>query len=249
MSRLGTADLGIATINDMRAHAEMIANLNPEIPLIADMDTGYGGPVMVGRSVESYARAGVAGFHIEDQVQQKRCGHLLGKQIVDEDTWVSRIRAAYLARKKIGSDIVIIARTDSLQSYGYDEALKRLKLAREAGADVAFLEGMTDREQMKRVIADMEGFPCLLNMVEYGVTPIVSADEAKELGFKIIIWPFATVVPAYVAMRDAIKGLKKTGVQNTPEQIGPRKIFEVCGLEGYMAFDAETGGSMYAKGA
>lgn len=111
------------------------------------MDTGYGGPVMVGRSVEAYSRAGVAGFHIEDQVQQKRCGHLLGKQIVDMDVWVGRIRAAYLARKRIGSDVVIIARTDSLQSYGYDEGIKRLKLARDAGADVAFLEGMTDREQ------------------------------------------------------------------------------------------------------
>ena len=118
----------------------------------------------------------------------------------------------------------------------------------EAGADVDFLEGMTDREQMKQIIKDMEGFPCLLNMVEYGVTPIISADEAKELGFKIIIWPFATVVPAYVAMRDAIKGLKKTGNQNTPEGIGPRKIFEGCGLEGYMQWDVDMGGSMYATG-
>ncbi|KIW01024.1 uncharacterized protein PV09_07540 [Verruconis gallopava] len=248
-SRLGTADLGIATINDMRAHAEMIANLDPSIPLIADMDTGYGGPVMVARSVEAYARSGVAGFHIEDQVQQKRCGHLLGKQLVDEETYVSRIRAAVAARKRIGSDIVIIARTDALQSLGYDAAIQRLKAARDAGADVAFLEGMTDKEMCRRAVKDLAPWPSLLNMVEYGVTPIISADEAKEMGFKVIIWPFATVVPAYVAMRDAIKGLKKTGVQNTPEGIGPRKIFEVCGLEGYMAFDAETGGTMYAKGA
>lgn len=101
---------------------------------------------------------------------------------------------------------------------------------------------------MKRCIADMAPFPRLLNMVEFGVTPVISADEAKQMGFKIIIWPFATVVPAYVAMRDAIKGLKKTGAQNTPEGIDPRKIFEMCGLEGYMAIDVETGGSMCATG-
>jgi methylisocitrate lyase len=227
----------------------MIANLDPSIPLIADMDTGYGGPVMVARSVEAYARAGVAGFHIEDQVQQKRCGHLLGKQLVDEETYTARIRAAVAARKRIGSDIVVIARTDALQGLGYDEAIKRLKLARDVGADVGFLEGMTDKDMCRRAVKDLAPWPTLLNMVEFGVTPIISADEAKEIGFRIIIWPFATVVPAYVAMRDAIKGLKKTGVQNTPEGIGPRKIFEVCGLEGYMAFDAATGGSMYAKGA
>ena len=91
MSRLGWADLGLATLNDMVANAEMLASLNPEVPLICDADTGYGGPVMVSRTVQQYARAGVAAMHIEDQVQQKRCGHLMGKEIVDRDTYYARM--------------------------------------------------------------------------------------------------------------------------------------------------------------
>ena len=128
MSRLGSADMGVATLNDMKANAEMIANLDPSVPLIADADTGYGGPIMVGRTVAQYIRAGVAGLHLEDQIANKRCGHLKGKQLVDIVEYASRIKAAALAREKHG-DIVIIARTDALQGFGYDEAIKRLRAA------------------------------------------------------------------------------------------------------------------------
>jgi hypothetical protein len=128
MSRLGMADMGIATLNDMRANAEMIANLDPSVPLIADADTGYGGPIMVARTVSQYIRAGVAGLHLEDQVVNKRCGHLNGKQLVDVAEYASRIKAAAMAREKNG-DIVIIARTDALQGHGYAEAIKRLRNA------------------------------------------------------------------------------------------------------------------------
>jgi 2-methylisocitrate lyase-like PEP mutase family enzyme len=127
----------------MREHAEMIANLNPNVPLIADADTGYGGPNMVARTVAAYDRAGVAGLHIEDQVITKRCGHLAGKTVVDKDEWRQRTSAAVQARDRLGSDIVIIARTDALQTHSFDEAIERLKIAAECGADVAFLEGTT----------------------------------------------------------------------------------------------------------
>jgi methylisocitrate lyase len=233
----------------MREHAEMIASLNPSIPLIADMDTGYGGPIMVARSVEHYARSGVAAFHIEDQVQSKRCGHLLGKQLVSSDVFVSRIRAAVAARKRIGSDIVVIARTDALQSYGYEEALNRLKAARDAGADVGFLEGVTTRDMCRQIIKDVAPWPMLLNMVENGATPTISRDEAREMGFKVMIWPFAALAPAYLAMREAFQKLKKTGNANTPEEITPRKLFEVCGLEESMMIDEEAGGEAFANGA
>lgn len=119
----------------------MIANLNPGVPLIADADTGYGGPNMVARTVAAYHRAGVAGFHIEDQIQTKRCGHLGGKEVVSVDAFEQRVRAAAQARESLHSDIVIIARTDALQTHNFDEAVRRLKLAINAGADVAFLEG------------------------------------------------------------------------------------------------------------
>jgi len=120
MSRLGQADMGVATLHDMVTNAGMIASLSPSTPLIADADTGYGGAIMVGRTVTSYIRAGVAGLHLEDQVVNKRCGHLKGKQLVDINEYASRIRAAVLAREQSGGDIVIIARTDALQSFGYE---------------------------------------------------------------------------------------------------------------------------------
>jgi len=132
----------------------MLANIDPSIPIISDADTGYGGPIMAAHTVEQYARAGVAGMHIEDQVQTKRCGHLGGKELVDLETYSARIRAAVAARRRVGSDIVIIARTDSLQSYGYDEAIHRLKTMRDLGADVGFLEGMTSMEMFKKACAD-----------------------------------------------------------------------------------------------
>ncbi|EXK48050.1 methylisocitrate lyase [Fusarium oxysporum f. sp. melonis 26406] len=119
----GCADLGIATLNDMRRSAEMIASLSPFTPVIADADTGYGGPIMVARTVEQYSRSGVGALHIEDQVQTKRCGHLAGKVLVDLKEYLARIRAAVQARRRIESDIVIIARTDSIQKHGYEEAL------------------------------------------------------------------------------------------------------------------------------
>jgi 2-methylisocitrate lyase-like PEP mutase family enzyme len=146
MSRLGQADLGIATLNDMRDHAAMIASINPSTPLIADADTGYGGPLMVGRTTAAYINAGVAAFHLEDQVMNKRCGHLKNKELVDEDTFASRIKAASLTREEMGRDIVIIARTDALAEYGYDVAVSRLKTAVKTGADVAFLEGVQSVE-------------------------------------------------------------------------------------------------------
>ena len=152
----------------------MIANLDPDVPLIADMDTGYGGPIMVARAVSEYIRSGVAGFHIEDQIQQKRCGHLSGKEVVDIDTYVARIKAAQMAREKCHSDIVLIGRTDALQSRGYDECIERLKAAREAGADVGLLEGVTSKEMARQAVKDMAPMPLLMNMVENGATPIIT---------------------------------------------------------------------------
>ncbi|KAF2466296.1 Phosphoenolpyruvate/pyruvate domain-containing protein [Lindgomyces ingoldianus] len=144
-SKLGQADLGFATLNDVREHAEMIANLKPEIPLVADADTGYGGLNMVARTVAAYHRSCVSAIHIENQIKTKRCGHLRGKEIVDDNIFCSRIRAASQAQGRLGSDIVLIARTNALQ---------------------------------------------------HGTAPSITSQEAQELGFRIIIFPFATIAPA-----------------------------------------------------
>lgn len=203
---------------------------------------------MVARSTEQYIRSNVAGFHIEDQVQTKRCGHLEGKELVNTEVFLSRIRAAKAARQKQRSDIVIIARTDALQKYGYDESIARLKAAKEAGADVGFLEGITSKEQARQAVKDMHPFPLLLNMVEHGATPTIGVDEARDMGFRIMIFPFAALAPAYTAIKKGLEKLKTGGVMGTGKELTPRMLFEVCGLEASIEIDA-TGGKAFEKWA
>ena len=237
----------------MHANAAMIASLDRSVPLIADADTGYGGPIMVARTVAMYMQAGVAGLHIEDQVQTKRCGHLGGKELVDRDIYLSRIRAAYLSREREMGDIVIIARTDALQSMGYEEAVTRLKMAIKAGADVAFLEGISSIEQAKQACKELAPTPVLLNMVEGGLTPNLTAQEAHDLGFRIIIFPGLALSQVLVAVTGAMNELRKTGTVKrdssaVAKSLSPRALFEVCGLSECMAFDEEAGGVAFAKG-
>lgn len=171
-STLGLPDLGLATLNDMLHNATMLASLDRTVPLVADADTGYGGPLMVARTVRSYIQAGVAGLHLEDQVVQKRCGHLLGKEVVGREEFYARIRAAVMARQEmreeVGGDIVLIARTDALQGMGMDEALERLKRCVEIGVDVVFLEGLRSVEECKTVCEEMAPTPVLFNSVPGG---------------------------------------------------------------------------------
>ncbi|KAJ5224172.1 uncharacterized protein N7469_007675 [Penicillium citrinum] len=248
-SRLGMADLGLAQLHDMKTNAEMIANLDPfGPPLIADMDTGYGGPLMVSKSVQEYIQAGVAGFHIEDQIQNKRCGHLAGKKVVSLEEYITRIRAAKLTKDRLHSDIVLIARTDALQQHGYEECIRRLKAARDIGADVGLLEGFTSKEQARQAVQDLAPWPLLLNMVEHGATPLITTKEAEEMGFRIMIFSFASITPAYMGIRSALTRLMTEGVVGIPEGLGPRKIFEVCGLMDAMKVDTEAGGDGFADG-
>jgi 2-methylisocitrate lyase-like PEP mutase family enzyme len=207
---------------------------------------------MVGRTTEQYIQAGVAGFHLEDQVVNKRCGHLKNKEIVDEEVYLSRIRAAVNARAKTGGDIVIIARTDALQTFGYDAAVSRLKNAIKIGADVAFLEGVTSKEEAKKVCDELAPTPVLLNMVDGGATPHFTVAEAKETGFRIIIYPAFALGPVYHAVSAAAKELKETGDNAKAKAdisgMGPREMFMVCGLKEAMEFDIAAGGSSYSNG-
>lgn len=253
MSRLGMADMGIATLNDMLANASMIANLDPSVPLIADADTGFGGAIMVGRTVTQYIRAGIAGLHLEDQVVNKRCGHLKGKQVIDIKEYASRIRAACLARQQSGGDIVIIARTDALQGYGYEEALRRLRAAIDEGADVAFLEGVTSPDDARRICEDLAPTPCLFNNVPGGVSPNFGVQECREVGYKLAIFPCLALEIVYPAVRRAVQQLKSNGNVEAPKadgsRYGPREMFQVCGMDDLMDFDVEAGGTSFQNGA
>lgn len=246
ISRLGWADLGLATLNDMVSNASMIASLDPSIPVIADADTGYGGPVMVSRTVVQYARAGIAALHIEDQVQQKRCGHLLGKQLVDRETYYARLRAAVTARDQIGSEMLIIARTDARQSYGFDEAVARLREAVKIGVDVVFFEAMASKEEAAEVCRLFAGTPCFLNMVPGGTTPDISVDEAQKMGFKIMIHPVICFQPIMAALRKEFRILKSTGVVSEGNQVaGVKDAFNLAGLQECIALDQAAGGQAY----
>ncbi|KAF5383840.1 hypothetical protein D9615_003857 [Tricholomella constricta] len=242
-SMLGQPDLALATQNDFVQNATMITGLSPGTPLICDADTGFGGPVMVARTVTAYARAGVAALHIEDQVQAKRCGHLLGKQIAPLPEFIARIRAAVAARAKISDgDIVLIARTDAAQGLGMDEALKRLKMAVEAGADVAFLEGVRSREEVVRTVKELAPTPVLLNVVHGGSTPDFTVEDARSLGVKIV------TVPAVHGIRAALESLKASGSDvPTAGGMGPKAFFQVMGLDEAIEIDREAGGGSFSE--
>lgn len=205
---------------------------------------------MVGRTVAQYMFAGVAALHLEDQVVNKRCGHLMNKELVPEDVYLARIRAAANMRQQTAGDIVIIARTDALQSLGYDAAVSRLKQAIAIGADVVFLEGITSKEEGRRACQELAPTPCLLNMAHGGVTPHLSVGEARELGYRIMIFPGLALAPVYEAVTNAVTELKERGdVTVRKDGIRLREVFEVCGLEEAIKFDIDAGGNMYSKGA
>lgn len=246
-SRLGAADLGLAQLHDMRTNAEMIANLQPDgPPLIADMDTGYGGPMVIAKAVQQYHLAGVAGFHIEDQILQKRCGHLQGKEVVDIETYIQRIKACVFAAKQLHSDIFIIARTDALQSRGYEDCVERLRRAREAGADMGILEGCNTKEQAAQAVRDLAPWPLCLNSVENGVSPLITAEEAQDMGYRAMVFSFASIAPAYTAIKNTFERLFDSGV--TGSNVTPKTIFQVCGLSESMAVDEAAGGTAFTKG-
>ncbi|KAI0412083.1 methylisocitrate lyase [Xylaria grammica] len=243
MSRIGMADLGLATQTEMVDATGMIAGIDRNTPLIADADTGYGTAVNVARTVERYITAGVAGFHIEDQVVTKKCGHLEGKECVTLEEYLSRIRAAVEVRKKRESDVVIIARTDALAGQGLDEALHRLKSAVKVGADVVFLEAIETQEQLETYSATFRGtgVVTLYNMVQGSTVGLkITAKEAAQHGVGIVLYPGICLVPAYLGITSALQALKDGKVEERNEGVPPQEIFGVCGMNEIQAFDKEV---------
>ena len=210
---------------------------------------------MVGRTIRAYITAGVAGLHIEDQVVTKRCGHLGNKELVDAETYYSRIRAAVQARDEMrqttGGDIVLIARTDALQSLGFDEAIARLRQSAELGFDAVFLEGPTTVAQCEEACKILAPTPVLLNMVPGGVTPDMSVAQAQQIGFRIVIYPGLALGAVLESVGAAYGELKETGkveVSALQRKGGVKGVFEMCGLNECMEIDRRAGGKSYALG-
>ncbi|MBV8602453.1 MAG: isocitrate lyase/PEP mutase family protein [Candidatus Eremiobacteraeota bacterium] len=242
-SRIGQPDLGLTTMSEMAENVRVIAGV-ARVPVIADADTGFGGPPNVARTVHAYEAAGAAGLHIEDQAFPKRCGHLQGKVVVGTEEFVQRIKAA--ANERYNPDFVIVARTDALQPNGFEDALDRLRRAFDAGADVGFFEGPTSVEQMRRIVAEAPG-PMLLNVVPNGATPMLRVDEVRALGFRFAIFPSATMMPAALAIRRALETLKRDGSDAAPnEGKSPRDLFAMVGLDEQLAIDERSGSKHFA---
>jgi len=204
----GFPDFGLLSMSEMVDNAAVMAR-TVAIPVISDADTGYGNELNVTRTVREFEARGVAGIHIEDQVSPKRCGHLDGKEIIAQNEFISKIRAAVAARRD--PDFLIIARTDSRAVAGFDEAVSRANAAMAAGADVAFVEAVQSTEELALVPKRVNG-PCLLNVVPGGKTPRVNMQDAQALGYRIAILPGLLLTAVMVAADQALRAVKETGV-------------------------------------
>jgi 2-methylisocitrate lyase-like PEP mutase family enzyme len=227
-TRLGMPDVGLLTLTEMVDNAARIVAAC-ELPVIADCDNGYGGPLNVRRAVQEYERAGVAAIHLEDQVLPKRCGHLAGKQLIPPAEMVAKIRAATDARRD--ADFVLIARTDALAVEGLERALERAALYGEAGADVLFVEA-PGREHIG-IIPGRLAKPAVYNMASSGRTPFLSRAEIAKLGFRLILYPNWLLLAAIKAASSVLETLKRdesiAGI--APELPDFRQFFDLVGMQ------------------
>ncbi|MDP1699258.1 MAG: methylisocitrate lyase [Xanthomonadaceae bacterium] len=199
---LGMPDLGVSTMEDVLIDARRIVEAT-DMPLLVDIDTGWGGAFNIARSIRSFIRAGVAAVHMEDQVGQKRCGHRPGKEVVPTAEMVDRIKAAVDARTDAG--FVIMARTDAAAAEGIDAAIERAVAYVEAGADMIFPEAMTSLDDYRRVKKAVQ-VPILANLTEFGATPFFTTDELREAGVDIALY----CCGAYRAMNKAALSFYET---------------------------------------
>lgn len=206
-AQFGLPDIGLLTLTEMVEQVRRIVNA-VDVPVIADADTGYGNALNVMRTMQEYEHAGVAAIQIEDQVSPKKCGHFDGKQVIDADEMTQKIRAAVEAREN--PRLVLIARTDALATHGYAEAVRRASLYAANGADVIFVEAPQEPDQIAQLPKDIHA-PLLFNMTEGAKSPLFSARELQDLGYKIVIYPNALLRIAMRATQEAAAILKRDG--------------------------------------
>lgn len=208
MSALGAPDVAALSFGEILDRVKRICDV-VSIPVIADGDTGYGGPLNVIRTVREFERAGVSAIQIEDQDWPKKCGHEPGRRLVPVDTMVARLRAALDAR--VDPDFAVIARTDARATDGLQAAIERGQAYREAGADVVFIESPQSEDELAQIGRAFPGVALLANMVEGGKTPILPAARLQELGFRLAIYPNALTRLFAKAGGEMLASLKRTG--------------------------------------
>ena len=232
-SYLGLPDAGLASYTDMVGRAGSIASVT-SVPLIADADTGFGGLLNVQHTVRGFEKAGVAAIQIEDQEFPKKCGHTLGRRIIDAEDMVDKISVAVDSRKD--SNFLIIARTDARTSLGLDEAIDRALAYRRAGADVLFVESPESESEFGEIASRIDA-PLLANMVEGGRSPVLSKSRLEGLGYSLAIYPGTGFFAAASALKDVYAHILETGsslgsgrslypIEEMHELMGFEKVWE-----------------------
>jgi 2-methylisocitrate lyase-like PEP mutase family enzyme len=235
LSLLGMPDAGLATMTEMHLNARYIAGA-VHVPVIADADNGYGNAINVIRTVREYIGTGVAGIHIEDQAIPKRCGHVAGRQVISLDEAVGKYRAAAQARDEIDPDFVLIARTDARGAHGgsLDEAIRRANAYLAAGADMAFVEGPTSLDEVRRICREVKG-PIFYNQT--GVSPRLTRAQMQELGIALTILPGAALRATVKAVYDLAARLYEMGPEAEVELNQSLRGHPLADLHTFAGFD------------
>ena len=234
-NELGLPDIGLTTLTEVATRAGQIAR-STDLPCLVDADTGFGEPMNVARTVQELEDAGLAGCHIEDQFNPKRCGHLDGKNVVDTATAVKRIRAAVEARRD--PNFVVMARTDIRGVDGFDAAVERAQALAEAGADVIFPEAMADLSEFERM-AEALDVPILANMTEFGKSELFTRQQLQDAGVSMIIYPVSLERQAMGAIERLLTTIREDGTQQTQVEnmLTRKRLYELVDYTGYNQFD------------
>ena len=234
-THLGLPDFGYLTQTEMVSTARRVCG-SVKIPVIIDADTGYGNALNVIRTVNELIEAGAAGMFLEDQVWPKRCGHMKGKRVIPVEEHVQKIRAAADARGK--RDFFLVARTDARQVVNLEEAIERCHAYKEAGADALFVEAPRTKGELARIAEELPA-PLVANMLEGGVTPLLTKDELGKIGFQLIVCPLTALYASAKAMQDMFQLIKTAGATSSAlDRLIPFQQFnEIIGLDGYYALD------------
>ena len=232
---LGLPDVGLTTLSEVAARAGQIARMT-DLPTLVDADTGFGEAMNVARTVQTLEDAGVAGLHIEDQVNPKRCGHLDGKQVVDDATALQRVRAAVEARRD--PDLLVMARTDARGVVGFDAALDRARALVDAGADAVFPEALQGLAELE-AFASALPVPVLANMTEFGKTELFTRQQLADAGVAIVIYPVSLLRVAMGAAERALDALRAEGSlrSQVPGMQTRARLYALLDYAGYSAFD------------
>jgi len=204
---LGMPDYGFLNAGETIDNAQRIIRA-VNIPVIVDVDTGYGNPLNVWRLVRDLQSLGAAGIFLEDQVWPKRCGHMIGKEVVSKNDYIMKLKAAVEARED--KDFIIVARTDARAPLGLDEAIQRGRAYHEAGADVIFIEAPRSIEELKRIANEINA-PLVANMIEEGLTPNLPSKDLLKMGYRIVVFPLSGLYAATFAIKQVFLELKNSG--------------------------------------